>query len=157
MTRELITAWSDYQMALDRLLAIATHQILIYDEDLSQLALDSQRLAHLQRILNHSGPGALRIALRNTARLRNNHPRLLGLLGTWSHLAAAQQTPETLAHLRDSMILVDGRHGLIRFEQAHPRSKLLLDDPEAIGPYLHRFASIWDEGGEPVSAVTLGL
>lgn len=157
MTRELITAWSDYQIALDRLLALATHQILIYDDDLGQLSLDGLRLAHLQRILNHGTPNALRIALRNAVRLRNHHPRLIGLLGTWSHLAAAQQTPETLAHLRDSMILVDRRHGLIRFEQAHPRSKLLLDDPEAIVPYVHRFASIWDEGGEPVSTVTLGL
>jgi hypothetical protein len=55
------------------------------------------------------------------------------------------------------MILVDGRHGLIRFDRDQPRSKLLLDDPEAIRPYLQRFDALWHEGGEPVSTVTLGL
>lgn len=157
MTRELITTWSDYQTALDRLLALADRKLVIYDEDLKQLSLDGARLTQLQRVLAAGEAGALRIALRNAAPLRSHQPRLLGLLATWSHLAAAQQTPEHLAHLRDSMILVDGRHGLIRFDRDQPRSKLLLDDPEAIRPYLQRFDALWHEGGEPVSTVTLGL
>ena len=55
MTRELITTWADYQMALDRLLALATRQVMIYDEDLKQLSLDGARLAHLQRVLTAGG------------------------------------------------------------------------------------------------------
>ena len=157
MTRELITTWADYQMALDRLLALATRQVLIYDEDLKQLSLDGARLTHVQRVLTAGGADALRIALRNAAHLNSHSPRLLSLLATWSHRAAAQQTPEHLSQLRDSMILVDGRHGLIRFDREQPRSKLLLDDPEAIRPYWQRFDALWNEGGEPVSTVTLGL
>ena len=56
MTRELITTWADYQMALDRLLALATRQVMIYDEDLKQLSLDGARLAHLQRRLRLRDP-----------------------------------------------------------------------------------------------------
>jgi hypothetical protein len=41
MARELITSWADYQAAIDRLLAIATHHICVYDEDLVMLKLDS--------------------------------------------------------------------------------------------------------------------
>jgi hypothetical protein len=41
MARELITSWADYQTAIDRLLAIATHHICVYDEDLVMLKLDS--------------------------------------------------------------------------------------------------------------------
>lgn len=156
MSRELITTWSDYQAAMERLLALANREILIYDEDLHELRLESaSRLAHVQRLL---GAGStLRIALRNAAPLYQRHPQLLKLLGLYSHRAAAQQTPEQLNHLRDGMILVDGKHGLIRFDREQPRSKLLIDEAEALRPYAQRFAEIWSEGGDPVSATTLGL
>jgi hypothetical protein len=157
MNRELITTWTDYQLALDRLLALANRQVMIYDEDLKQLSLDGPRRAHLQRVLASGEAGALRIALRNSAHLGSHSPRLLGLLATWGHRAAAQQTPEHLSQLRDSMVLVDGCHGLIRFDRDQPRSKLLIDAPEAIRPYWQRFDALWNEGGEPVSPVTLGL
>ena len=157
MARELINSWSDYHLALDRLLALATQQILIYDEDLGNLSLDGHRLAHLQRVLAAGQAGAVRIALRNAAPLRSQYPRLLALLGKWSHLAAAQQTPEHLAHLRDNMVIVDSRHGLIRFDRDQPRSKLLIDDPDMIRPYQQRFEEIWGESSDPVNAVTLGL
>ncbi|MBU3696039.1 hypothetical protein [Dechloromonas sp.] len=157
MTRELITTWADYQLALDRLLALATRQVMIYDEDLKQLSLDGTRLVHFQRVLAAGEEGALRIALRDSAHLNSHSPRLLSLLATWSHRAAAQQTPEHMSQLRDSMILVDGRHGLIRFDRDQPRSKLLIDAPESIRAYCQRFDALWNEGGEPVSTFMLGL
>lgn len=158
MARELITSWSDYQAAIDRLLAMASETICIYDQDLGQLKLDSApRLEQLRRILRHGQCDALQIAVRNADALRRQHPALLGLLSTYSHIAAARQTPEQLAHLRDSMILVDNKHGLIRFEQEQPRSKLLVDEPDELKPHLTRFAELLAEGGEQVSRTTLGL
>lgn len=55
------------------------------------------------------------------------------------------------------MILVDEKYALIRFERDLPRSKLLIDEPDEVRPYLSRFKEIWAEGGEPVSSTTLGL
>jgi hypothetical protein len=78
-------------------------------------------------------------------------------LSTYGHNAKAQETPQQLAHLRDSMILVDDKHALIRFEHGLPRSKLLIDEIDEIRPYLTRFHEIWAEGGESVSSTTLGL
>ena len=158
MARELITSWGDYQAAIDRLLAMATESIFIYDQDLGQLKLDSAtRLDQLRRILSAGQRDALQIALRNADPLRRQHPALLGLLSTYCHIAAAHQTPEQLAHLRDCMILVDNKHGLIRFEQEQPRSKLLIDETDELKPYLTRFAELLAEGGEQVSSTTLGL
>lgn len=158
MARELITTWSDYQAAIDRLLAIASQKICIYDEDLGQLKLESQtRLNELKRVMHGSHREALRIALRNAALFRREHPLLCTLLSTYSHQAMAQQTPEQIAHLRDSMILVDGRHALIRFDRDQARSKLLIDEADELRPYLTRFEEIWAEGGESVSSTTLGL
>jgi hypothetical protein len=158
MARQLITSWADYQTALDRLLAIATEKISIYDEDLAMLKLESaDRLAAIGRILQAGHGDTLRIAVRNATALRQQHPMLQKLLGTYGHLAQAQETPQQLAHLRDSMILVDDKHALIRFERDLPRSKLLIDEADELRPYLIRFREIWAEGGENVTNTTLGL
>jgi hypothetical protein len=158
MTRELITSWSDYSAAVERLLAMACRQISIYDEDLAALKLQSLPCHnHLQRVLREDQTDALRIALRNAGQLRQQHPTLLNLLTIYSHRAAIQQTPEHIAHLRDSMIIVDDRHALIRFDRDQVRSKLLIDEAEELRPYLARFEEIWAAGGEPIGTSTLGL
>lgn len=159
MARELITSWNDYQAAIDRLLAMACQKICIYDEDLSQLRLDSaSRLQHLQRILRTATNGqCLMIAVRNAEPLRQKNPLLMALLGSHNHRFAMQQTPPQLAHLRDAMIIVDDKHGLIRFERDQPRSKLLIDESIELNPYRARFQEIWNEGGEAISNTVLGL
>ncbi len=158
MARELITSWTDYQTAIDRLLGIATKHICIYDEDLTTLKLDSPpRLALIKRLVSGTRSDALHIAVRNGSPLRNQHPMLQSLLTTYGHVASAQETPPQLAHLRDSMIIVDDKHGLIRFERDMPRSKLLIDEGDELRPYLEKFRAIWTEGGERISSSTLGL
>ena len=158
MARELITSWAGYQTAFDRLLAIATTQICIYDEDLTTLKLETPvRLAHIKRLLSEAPSEVLHIALRNGAPLRNQHPLLQNLLTTYGHVATARETPLQLAHLRDSMIIVDNKHGLIRFERDMPRSKLLIDEGDELRPYLAKFREIWAEGGERISSSTIGL
>ncbi len=158
MAYELITTWGEYQSALDRLLGMARRSICIYDEDLSQIKLESPtRLNELRRLLRESQNNALRIAVRNAAPLRQQSPLLMTLLATYSHAAATQETPATIAHLRDSMILVDDLHALVRFEKDQPRSKILTDDPDALRPYINRFNEIWNEGGEVIANTTLGL
>ncbi|MBS1139547.1 MAG: hypothetical protein H6R13_1000 [Proteobacteria bacterium] len=158
MARELITSWADYQTAIDRLLAIACHKIRIYDEDLSSLKLEAEpRLVNIKRVLQAGQGDALQIALRNASPIRQQHPTFLKLLSTYGHLAAVQETPPQLAHLRDSMILVDDKYALIRFERDLPRSKFLIDEIDEMRPYLTRFREIWTEGGESVTNTTLGL
>lgn len=158
MTRELITSWNDYQTAIDRLLALASHRLRIYDEDLAALALETPaRQAELSRLLQAGQADTLQIAVRNAGPLRHNHPRLLTLATTFGHLTALQETPPSLAHLRDSMLIADERNALVRFERNLPRSKLLIDEPDEVRLYIHRFEDIWAEGGEPVGATTLGL
>jgi hypothetical protein len=158
MARELITSWTDYQTAVDRLLAIACQTICIYDEDLTALNLEStNRLVSIKRILQTGHEDALRIAVRNATPIRQQHPKFQQLLSTYCHLAKTQETPAQLAHLRDSMVIVDDKHALIRFERDLPRSKLLVDEADELRPYLIRFREIWSEGGEGLTTSTLGL
>lgn len=158
MARELITSWGDYQTAIDRLLAIACQKICIYDEDLSQFKLESAlRLAEIKRVLHSGHKETLQIVLRNADLLRNRIPVMLKLLTDFSHLASAQQTQPDLAHLRDSMLIIDGKHALIRFERDLPRSKLLLNEADELKPYLNRFFELSSAGGELVGVTSLGL
>jgi len=158
MTRELITSWSDYRAAADRLLALASEKIAVYDEDLVELRLESAAaLEQLQRIVKGGQGVALRLAVRNAAPLAQRQPGLLKLLTVFGHRALAQQTPEQLAHLRDNLLIVDDRHALIRFDREQARGKLLIDEADEVRPYARRFEEIWAEGGERFTATTLGL
>lgn len=158
MARELITSWGEYQTAIDRLLCMACRKICIYDEDLGQFKLDSaQRLPQLQRILQAGLTESLQIVVRNADPLRDRFPLLIKLLTEFGHLASAQQSPPDLAQLRDSMLIIDDKHALIRFEKDLPRSKLLIDEADELKTYLHRFSELLLAGGDPVSTTTLGL
>lgn len=159
MTRELFTSWEDYQAAVDRLLSSAQHELRIYDHNLSSLRLESpERLEQLKRLCqgNHHGV-AIRIGVRSGQAIRQKHPRLLQFLATFGHRVAAQETPAQLAHLRDSMLIADDHSALIRFDQDHARSKLLLAETDEILGYANRFEEIWREGGEVISGTTIGL
>lgn len=159
MARELITSWGDYQTAIDRLLSIAVRKIAIYDEDLGLLRLDSpSRRNELKRVL-HGGASAslIRVAVRNAEPVRQEQPLLMNLLADFGHCLFARQTPPQLAHLRDTIILIDDTHGLIRFERDQARSKLLLDEAEELKPYFSRFEEIWADSAETISTTTLGL
>ncbi len=158
MARELITSWEGYQTAIDRLLFMACEKICIYDEDLGQLKLESAlRLPQIKRILRAGHKGNLQIIVRNAERLHTQSPLLIKLLTDFSHLATAHQSPPNMAHLRDSMLIIDDKHALIRFERDLPRSKLLVDEIDELKPYLNRFSELASAGGEPIRRSTLGL
>lgn len=158
MSRELFTSWPEYQMAIDRVLALARQRISIYDEDLGMMHLESpQRIAALRATLSAVRSDCLRIALRSTTLFEQHQPRLRSLLRDYSHNSAVQETPEQLSHLRDSMILIDDAHALIRFDRDQPRCKLLIDESDEVMPYHKRFEEIWAEGGLPISPTALGL
>ena len=158
MARELITSWGDYQTAIDRLLAIACQKICIYDEDLGNLKLEATlRLPQIQRVLLAGHRESLQIIVRNADPLRNRSPLLIKLLADFSHLSVAQQSPPHLGNLRDSMLIIDDKYALIRFERDLPRSKLLINEAEELKPYLSRFTELLAAGGEPISTSTLGL
>lgn len=158
MARELITCWADYQTAIDRLLYMACEKICIYDADLSRLDLESAlHLPQIQRVLQAGQRDSLQIIVRDANLLRHHSPRLLKLLTDFSDRSSAQQSPPDSAHLRDSLLIIDDQHALIRFERDLPRSKLLINEAAELKPYLNRFSELYAAGGESISAKTLGI
>ena len=158
MTTTLITDWSAYEQAFAEIVGQATQRIDVFDQDLARLPFERAAHAdHLRRFLSQEASTCLRMVLRNTDLFRRNSPRLMQLLSQHAHRMSVVQCPEQLASMSDSMVLVDNRHGLIRFHQDNVRSKRIDDDPEACQIYALRFSEILKEGGELVTATTLGL
>ena len=158
MSSVIMNSWSEQQAALDQLFALAERELAIYDRNLERFKLDDPaRITMLTRLLTGDPNARLRIAVRDARHFRNHSPRLVALLRDHGHHMMVQETPENLAHLRDSMILADDHHALVVFDQDQPRCKLILDDPAATRPYLRRFDDLWQEGGTPVSPSVLGL
>ena len=158
MARELITDWSAYEAAISLLLGLASHKLCIFDDDLVRISLgSSRRLAGLSRLLKSSEPDSIKIALRNAEPFRRQQTHLIQFFAPYSHIITIQQIAPQISGLRDSMILVDDQHALIRFDCEQARSKLLINEPDELRPYLKRFEEIWKEPGEIIGTTSLGL
>lgn len=158
MTTSIHDTWGEFRGAFDQVLALAHRNLCLFDGNLEQLGLSqTNRIEQLRRLATENPAAKIRIALKATDQLHRNHPRLIQLLETHSHAVHVQQIPDSLQHLRDTLVIADASHALIRFDQDHPRSKLILADQAATAPYAQRFEAIWSEGGYAFSPNTLGL
>lgn len=158
MPSTLFTTWAEYDDAVGRTIAAATHDLQIFDRDLAACALEKpERHAQLVTFLRGSPRARLQIVLQDTQRVQTAMPRTLKLLATFGHAMSITRASERLATLNDSMVLADNRSGTIRFHHDHARGKFIDDDQDEMAPYGRRFQEIVAEGGEPISHSVLGL
>ena len=159
----LIASEAEYRSAIDELLGLAQREVCIFDRDLGRLALDAKyRSALVETFIAADSLRRLRIVLHDSAVVEGASPRLRELIRRFPGRIELRQTPDELRHLADSLFLVDGQHGLIRFHVDHARSKRVLADPAPVNPTelagrLQRFEDLW-EASAPLSLGTvLGL
>jgi hypothetical protein len=158
MTREVHDSWREFDAAVAVMLARVRIELCVWDSDLVGLHLeDPERFEKLSDFLKGHPAANLRIALRNTDRLASDHPRLLSLLRYYGHRFRILHVNAGLRHLRDTLLIADGAHVVVRHEQAQPRTTLILDDPADTEPWRKRFEDIWMEGGSLFTPTTLGL
>jgi hypothetical protein len=158
MTTELISNWAEHDVALRRILPEVSRSLRIFANDLTRLDLEHPEIADsLRHFLAADAQNSLKIVLRNSESFSRNSPRLTNLLRSYPERMTVIAAPDHLASLSDSIVLVDDQHALIRFHQDHVRSKLIFDDTVECRPYIQRFEAIIREGGEAISATTLGL
>ncbi|MDR2165262.1 MAG: hypothetical protein LBO79_06505 [Zoogloeaceae bacterium] len=156
MTREIHNSWREFHAATEQVLGRAQRELCIWDNDLAELRLDMpEHIDCLRRIL--IGNADVRIALKRTDHLHRDHPRLVELFKHYSHTFQILQVHAGLENVRDTLVIADRAHVVIRPELAQPRSTHILDDPVETAPWLKRFEAVWAEGGIPFSPTTLGL
>ncbi len=158
MQPELITSWSDHDRLVEKILLLARRTLRVFDEDLSRLGLErAENAAILRRFLSSDRDNTLQIILRDGEPFRRNSPRLFRLLGDYSANMIVTESPPLPGTPKDTMLIADHCHALIRFHQDQVRSKAIIDNAAECRNYLVRFQEIQNEGGSTISATTLGL
>lgn len=141
----LITSEAEYRQACDTILALAEHEILIFDRDLTALRLEEKaRIEALANFLRKDSLRRIRVVLHDPGPMERNSPRLMQLFGRFSHCVDVRQSPDNLRHLADTHVLADETCGVRRFHADQPRSALIVDDPAYIQPWQQRFEELWE-------------
>lgn len=154
----LLTSEGAYRQACDTVLALAEHEILIFDRDLATLRLEEKaRLETLASFLQSDGLHRLRVVLHDPEPMERDAPRLMRLIARFSHVIDVRQSPDNLRQLADTHVLVDESHGVRRFHVEQPRSALILDDRAYIHPWRQRFEELWELSHPCLRINTTGL
>jgi hypothetical protein len=158
MTSELISSGSEYARNLQKILQIANRSLCIFDEDLSTLKLESRDTADLlRRLLACDRNNTLQIVLRNAGPFQRKSPRLMKLLRDFPAEMKVWECAQQHVELKDSLLIADACHALVRFDTDQARSKAIFGDEAMCRPYALRFSEIVRDAPPPLSATTLGL
>lgn len=149
---------SEYQHALDQVIAQARQSVHLFEYDLHEGGWNSpQRAELLKRFVLGSANNRLQIALHSVDFVRRNCPRLLNLQRQYSYAVFIHETNPEARSINDPMLIADGRHYVHRFHYAQARGELVLHDPEQTLRLSRRFDEIWHASIVAVTATTLGL
>jgi hypothetical protein len=155
---QLLTTETEYRQACDTVLGRAEHEILIFDRDLRAMQLDHEsRLRLLSDFLVADSLRRIRVVLHDPGPLHREAPRLIRLIGRFSHLIDVRQSPDNLRHLADTHLIADEAQGVRRFHIDLPRSALILDDAAYIQPWRQRFEELWGLSHPCLQINTTGL
>ena len=158
MSSKLITTWTEHDVALKNILLLAEKDLRIFDDDLVKLKLERHENAEsIRRFLAAKQQNNVRIVVKNAELLRRDSPRLMKLLMSYPQQMSVVECPPHLASISNALCLAGDRHALVRIHQDHARARIIIDSAPDCTAYLHQFEEIFKEGGEPISATTLGL
>jgi hypothetical protein len=149
---------SEYGPALDRLLALAASEILVFDRDLRDGGWNAPARVDLLRafLLGHHS-SRMQIIVHETTHIESHLPRLVLLLRDYSHKFSILRTIEDGRNAWDALVIVDGRHVVHRFHQDSPRGELALNAPLKAQQLRDRYDDILAFTEPGVNATQMGL
>lgn len=147
-----------YVEALDLVIASATSQLSIFDQNLALGDYASiKRYDALHTFLNKSSTSQLTVVLHETDYLATQCPRLINLLKTFGHKMTVYETNQHAKLAKDCFILADQKIYIRRVHIDHARFKFSLDDVETTSSLSNRFDELLQETSHQVSTNQLGL
>lgn len=147
-----------FQAAVERLLDQPGRELRIFDPDLSALRLNEpSRVDRLRRFLLASPTRRLYIVVHKTDYLSRHCPRMMTLLGRFSHAIQVQRTHEAIRGVQDAFLVLDTAHFIRRPVAQFFRGAMSLGDENEALTMRSRFAEIWAASDPAVFATTLGL
>lgn len=149
---------SEYQTALDQVIAAARQRIRIYDDTLEKGGFNSSARYEGLRSFCLAGNGRrIEILLDDSAYFKQHCPRLMGLLRDFSHVTEVRQTDADGESPDFGFVLVDRSVWLKRFDKTALPGQLDLDDAASAALLHQQFEHLWQRSFASVSATTLGL
>lgn len=149
---------TDYQTALDALIAEAQWRMRFYDATLEKSGFNTTlRYEQLRAFCLGSPQRRIEILLDDPTHVQTQCPRMMNLLRDFSHVVEIRQTESDSERLAHSFALADRSVWLKRFDKdALPG--LWAHDDAAGAVLLHQeFEQLWQRAIPNVSASTLGL
>lgn len=132
-----------YIAAIDRFIAKAEHELLIFTPDLSKGAYQSRkRYEVISAFLAKDGHHKLILIMHNTDYLTGRCALLMDLLKIYSHSFTVFITDESAYAARDTILLADGKHYLHRFHADQSRFKFQFDDEISTRALNDRFSQL---------------
>ncbi len=149
---------SEFGPALDRLLALAEAEVLVFDRDLKDGGWNAPaRIAVLRSFLLGRRQSQIQIIVHDPAFIEGPLPRLLLLLRDFSHKLSILRTIEEARNAWDAFVIVDARHLVHRFHLDSPRGELALNMPLKARELRDRYDDILALTEPGVNATQLGL
>jgi hypothetical protein len=147
-----------FQAAVDRLLAERGRELRIFDPDAESLRLnDAGRIGRLEGFLRASRTRRLYMVLHDPQHLQRDCPRMMALLGRYSHAIQIHRTHDEIRELQDAFLVLDSVHYVRRPVATSARGAIgLRDETEALA-MRSRFTEIWTSSYPAVSSTTVGL
>jgi hypothetical protein len=147
-----------FHAAVDRLLEQPGRELRVFDPDGTALRLnDSARIASLERFLLASRTRRLYLVLHDTEPLTRRCPRMMSLLGRFSHAIQINRTHEEIRQVQDAFLVLDAQHYVRRPVAAFFRGAMGLGDENDGLAMRGRFMEIWAASYPAVSSTTAGL
>lgn len=149
---------SEYSSALERVLALATEEILIFDRDLQQGDWGSLERAEMLRsfLLSHRRT-RIQIVVHETLHIERYLARIVGLLRDFSHKMGILRTVDDGRNAWDGFVLVDHRHLVHRFHLDSMRGELSIDHPQKVRELRERYDELLVHTEPGLNATPFGL
>ncbi len=148
----------DYAQALDAVIAQASNELCIFDQDFGKGDYASlQRYDLIHAFLQKSEQVKLTIILQNTHFFHASCPRLLDLLRIYGHKMTVYETNDFAKIAKDCFVIADKQHYCRRFHIDQARFKYALNDIDTCASLLLRFDELLAETTEAISITKLGL
>jgi hypothetical protein len=154
----IILGERNYEAALDLIIAEASSELLIFDQDfLKGGYANPKRLELLHAFLSNDPLSKLTIILQDTPHFINHCPKIFELLKLFGHKMTIYETNDSAKVAKDCFVIADKCHYLRRFHIDQARFKYAFKDEEMVANLLMRFNELLEETADVVSVTKLGL
>ncbi|WP_442881018.1 DUF7931 domain-containing protein [Aromatoleum sp.] len=152
-------SYASYRSAMLAALDVATSTIAIFDPDLRDAGLEnSAAIVALDRLCRTSPRReAVRILVHAADFAERECPRLVALIGAFTHRAALRVTSTPFLSWTQPFLVADERHVVTRFDRDGPRGKLAVEDERTSSMLLAQFETMWMSGTPTTTGAPLGI